>query len=91
MKTRFAPLAAVALVSALAVSLMAPSSVGQAPLPPAAKWEYLTRNVNEADTFSGDGKEGWELVAVVRYSHNPAGVFAYFKRPLRDNAFVPAE
>ena len=83
MKTRFAPLAAVALVSALAVFLLAPSSVGEAPTPPAAKWEYLTRNANESDTFSGDGKKGWELVAVVRHSHDPAGVIAYFKRPLR--------
>ncbi len=83
MRTRFAPLAAVAIVSALAVSVLAPSSVGQAPAPPVAKWEYLTRNVDEAATFTADGKEGWELVAVVRDSHNPAGVFAYFKRPLR--------
>lgn len=85
MKTRFAPLAAVSVVSALTVSLLAPLSVGQAPAtPPATKWEYVTRNLDEGGgSLNADGKEGWELVAVVRDSHNPAGVFAYFKRPLQ--------
>lgn len=59
------------------------------------KWEYLTESFNAAEEgydarMNEYGKEGWELVGVLKSPSNNEGVFlGFFKRPKQEEKGKP--